>query len=191
MNPLVILAVVGYLALEWFAAVWLAALIGWGGVIVVLLALVLVGAAVMRRAGFAAARTLRPTTVDGLSVAETVSAERAQHMAGQVGDAGIVFVAGLLIAVPGLVSSALGLIALIPGVRAVVRSAVASRALRRMRDLGVDPRTGRPGTNYGGSGGGGVVPGEVIRDDQPGPNSGPAHQGPDGHIIEGRVIDPE
>ena len=94
MSAVVLLVLALYALLEVLAATWLAALIGWGWVLVVLAALVVVGSAVMRRAGLAAARSLRTGTQDGRAVptAGTRSA---------VGDASLQFLAGALIAVPG------------------------------------------------------------------------------------------
>ena len=89
----------------------------------------ILGAAVMRRAGFAAARSLRPVTVDGVAV-HAGRSSASSRSGREVGDAGGLFVAGLLIAVPGLVTSAVGLLLLIPPLRRARRRAV-SRAVRR------------------------------------------------------------
>ncbi|HSN06230.1 MAG TPA: FxsA family protein, partial [Candidatus Angelobacter sp.] len=130
MSPWPILAVALYVAVEWTAAAWLASTIGWGGVVLVMLALVLLGAGVMRRAGFAATRSLRPVRYDGSTVLPGATADAIGQVGRDVSDAGWLFVAGALIALPGLVTSAAGLLLLVPPVRRLVRSRV-TRSLRR------------------------------------------------------------
>jgi len=119
-----------YCVAEWFAASWLAAIIGWPGVLLVVGLGIIIGVAVMRRAGFAAARSLRPTQVDGVTVMPGGTQAAAEQVGREVGDASLVFVAGAMIALPGLITSALGLVLLIPPVRRLVRRSV-SRSVRR------------------------------------------------------------
>lgn len=171
-SPLTILTVVAYLVLEWLAASALASLIGWGGVLLTFAGLVIVGAAVMRRAGFAAAQSLRPVTVDGVTVAQGMTQQRAGEVGREVGDAGSLFVAGLLIAVPGLVTSAVGLVLLVAPVRRVAAGA-ASRSLRRRAQAAGIVVTGAAAT---------TVAGSVVRDEPP--------RAVRGEIIAGEVVDP-
>jgi UPF0716 protein FxsA len=174
MNPWVILAVVAYPVTEWFAASWLAGLIGWGGVFLVFGILMILGIAIMRRAGFAAARSVRPVTVDGVAVTPGMTQQRAGEVGRQVGDAGTLFVAGLLVAIPGLVTSAMGLALLLPPVRRAVRTFTARSVRRRAEAAGV-VFTARTTTVRGST-----VPGDVVREE-----SAP---GARGEIVSGEVI---
>lgn len=177
MSPWVILGVAGYVVLEWFVASWLASIIGWPGVFLTVAILVIVGAAVMRRAGFAAARSLRPVTVDGVTVQPAVTDERVGQVGREVGDAGSLFVAGLLIAIPGIVTSVVGLLLLIPPLRRAV-TRVVSRAVRRSAE-----RNGLVVTTTTTT-----VSGAVVREDEPRPVRGEIVSG---EVLEGRIVDDE
>lgn len=168
MGPWLILLLVIYPVTEWFAASWLAAYVGWGGVLLVVAALFLVGLAVMRRAGFAAARSLRPVQVDGATVLPGVTPDALSRAGRDVGDAGTLFVAGVLIAVPGLVTSAVGLLLLLPPVRSLVRRRVSRSVRRRASVSGFTVETTTT-----------TVQGTVVRDD--GPRERP-------QIIEGEIV---
>jgi UPF0716 protein FxsA len=173
-NPWVILIVVGYPVLEWLTASWLASVIGWGAVLLTFAVLVIVGAAVMRRAGFAAARSLRPVSVDGVVVSQAASADRLDQAGREVGDAGTLFVAGFLIAVPGLLTSAAGLLLLVPPVRRAVRGTVSRSVRRRAEAAGllIDARVASTTT----------VPGSVV--DEPG-STPPGAERPSGEPSPG------
>jgi UPF0716 protein FxsA len=177
MSPWVILGVAGYVVLEWFVASWLASVIGWGGVFLTVAVLVIVGAAVMRRAGFAAARSLRPVTVDGVAVQPAVTEERVGQVGREVGDAGGLFVAGLLIAIPGIVTSVAGLLLLITRLRRAVTQ-VLSRAVRRRAERSGLVVTATTAT----------VAGAVVREDEPRPMRGEIVSG---EVLEGRIVDDE
>ena len=165
MNPVIILGIAAYIGAEWLAARALAHLIGWGGVALVMMILFIIGMAVCRRAGFAALRGPEPIVVDGTRV----SAGPART----VGDAGLRFIAGLMIALPGLVTSAIGLILLIPGVRRGVGRFGATRIRRRAAAAGlILDENFRPSPFADGA-----VPGEVYR---------PA---PVRTVIEGEIVD--
>jgi UPF0716 protein FxsA len=153
----VLLGIGVYAVLEWFAASWLAGLIGWGGVALVVLVLVLVGAAVMRRAGFAAVRSLRPVSYDGANVIPAPTQESLTQAGRDAADAASLFVAGFLIALPGLVTSAVGLVLLVPPVRRVVRTRVSRSVRRRAEAAGLvhDARVTSVTT----------VQGDVVRED--------------------------
>ena len=180
-NPWIILVVVVYPVLEWLTASWLASQIGWGAVLLVVALLVIIGAAVMRRAGAAAARSLRPVRVDGATVMPAASQEQLTATGREVGDAGTVFVAGLLIAIPGLLTSTAGLILLVPPVRRAVRSGIARSVRRRAEAAGVvfDTRVTT-----------GTVPGSVLRDDTPG-QADPTDRPVRGEIISGEIVRPD
>jgi len=172
-NPWVILGLVLYVAVEWVTASWLATLVGWLGVLVVLLVLVLVGVLVMRRAGFAAIRSLRPVTYEGSTVRPGATAQTMTRVGRDVGDAGALFVAGVLIALPGLVTSLVGLVLLVPPVRRWARVRV-TRSLRRRAEAAGVVFDARATTT--------TVQGDVVREDVR----------PAGEIISGEIVrDPE
>ncbi len=171
MGLLILTGLVVYVVAEWFVAAWLAGLIGWGGVLLAVAVLVIVGSAVMRRAGFAAARSLRPVQSDGVTVIPgQVSPEQVGR---EVGDAGLVFLAGAMIAIPGIITSTLGLLLLIPPLRTFVRRTVSRSFRRRATAAGIvfeqtttingtvvredEPRPVR----------GEILQGEIVRDDDP------------------------
>jgi UPF0716 protein FxsA len=184
MSPWVILVVVGYVVLEWFVASWLASLIGWAGVFLTVAVLVIIGAAVMRRAGFAAARSLRPVTVDGVAVQPAVTEERVGQVGREVGDAGSLFVAGLLIAIPGLVTSGVGLLLLITPLRRAVSRTV-TRSLRRRAE-----RSGLVVTSTTTTVAGAVIREEPAGSTPPGPR--PVRgEIVSGEVLEGRIVDDE
>lgn len=174
MSAWVLLGIGLYLLVEWVVASWLAALIGWGGVVLVVLVLVIVGSAVMRRAGASAFRSLRPVQVDGVTVVQ------AQDAAAQVGrdvsDAGSLFVAGALIAVPGLVTSLVGLVLLVPPVRRGATRALSRWVRRRAERAGlvVDARATTVRT---------TVVGDVVREDVAEPDR-PVR----GEILQGEIV---
>lgn len=166
-----ILALALYAAVEWVAAAWLATAIGWGGVLLVMLVLVIVGAAVMRRAGFAATRSLRPVRYEGSTVLPGATPDTISQVGRDVSDAGALFVAGFLIALPGLVTSAIGLLLLVAPLRRVARSWSARSLRRRAEAAGVvfEARTTTA-----------TVQGDVVREDTPPP--------PRGEIISGEIV---
>jgi UPF0716 protein FxsA len=168
-NPWVILGLVLYVAVEWVVASWLATMIGWLGVLVVLLVLVLVGVVVMRRAGFAAMRSLRPVSYEGAAVMPGATPDTMSQVGRDVGDAGALFVAGFLIALPGIVTSVVGLVLLVPPVRRWSRVRV-TRSLRR--------RAEAAGVVFGARATTTTVQGDVVRDDVR----------PAGEIISGEIV---
>jgi len=172
MSAWVLLGIGVYAVLEWFAASWLAGLIGWGGVVLTVLVLMIVGAAVMRRAGFAAARSLRPVSYQGTTVRPATTEDTLTQVGRDAADAGSLFVAGFLIALPGLVTSLVGLVLLIAPVRRFA-SARFGRAVRRRAEaagLVYDARVSSVTT----------VQGDVVRDDDR-----PVR----GEIISGEIVD--
>lgn len=175
MSPLVIIGVIAYMAVEWLAASLLARWIGWGGVALVMMMLFIVGVAVCRRAGFSALRASSPVSVDGNLLVPPASADSSAAMKA-VGDAGLRFISGVAIAIPGLVSSALGLLMLIPGIRRAIGRTGARRLRLRAEAAGlILDEDFRPTTFRDGS-----VPGTVYRTDEP-KDSGTA--------IEGFIVD--
>ena len=178
MNPVFILGVICYIAVEWLAAAVLARWIGWGGVALVMMILFIVGVAVCRRAGFSALRATTPASVDGLIV---ISPDRQTSSSAMkaMGDAGLRFVAGVAIAPPGLVTSALGGFMLIPGIRRGIGALGTKRLRAQAQAAGlILDENFRPTTFNDGA-----VPGHVHRVDEPEPR-------PDsGTAIEGFIVD--
>ena len=157
MSPLAILIAVVYVGLEWLAAAWLASAIGWSWVLIVFIGLVVVGSAVMRRAGLAAAR----------SIGGAQDAAGVKQAGAAVGDASLVFVAGALIALPGLITSAFGLLMLIRPLRRVLGAGLVVWFGRQLRVRGMSMAS-----SYDASGNrvtrivpGDVVEGEVVPGD--------------------------
>ena len=167
-----LIVLVLYPVLEWITASWLAAIIGWGWVIVLVTALVFLGSLVMRRAGVSAATTLRDGTRAGQQAP-------AAGTGTAVGDASLLFVAGVLIALPGLVTSAIGLLMLIRPIRRVLGLGIIVLVTRRLSRSGYSLMStfAADGTKVTRVVPGDVVQGEVIRDvrrdDRP-PNQPPA-----------------
>ncbi|MEU0275173.1 FxsA family membrane protein [Streptomyces sp. NPDC006307] len=165
-RTLVPLAVAAWLVVE----IWLLTLVGGaaGGLTVfaLLVGAGILGAAVVKRAGRRAFRTLTETL------------QQQQAGAGPAPDRGstgngFLMLGGLLLMLPGLLSDVAGLLLLLPPVRAMA-GRYADRALdRRMRamvpgslgDAFQQARMHHPD--------GKVVQGEVIRPDAPGPRPGP------------------
>ncbi|MGP3984954.1 FxsA family membrane protein [Streptomyces sp. KR80] len=179
-RPFVPLAVAAWLVLE----IWLLTVVAdaFGGltVLLVLVAGVVLGGFVVKRAGRRAWRGL--TT--------NLSAAQAAAAAGRPVDATaaseesrgntLPMVGGLLLIMPGLISDAAGLLCLFPPTRALLRRSLERSLSRRMR-------TAPPGT-FGDAFGqsrirrahGKVVQGEVIRDDERrggGPGGEPPREG--------------
>lgn len=122
------LVVFGWPALEIATAWWVATIIGWGNLVGVVILSVVVGVVVIRAAGRAAFAELRKAQLAGVMPQGSARAH--------VG----LFLAGLLIAIPGLWSTAIGLILLFPPVRAILmpvaESWIVSRAgIRSQRTI--------------------------------------------------------
>lgn len=158
---MILLIALSYVVLEVLAAVVLASFVGWVWVFIILLSLFALGSALMRRAGMSAARSLRETTTSqGLP---GPGAGRA------VGDASLQFVAGALIALPGLISSGFGLVLLIPLLRRAVGAGVVLWFAARVRRGGMTMMTG---FDTNGRKTSRVVPGDVVEGEVI-PNPGP------------------
>lgn len=137
--------------------------IGLEWTLLLLLAVSLVGAVVVRREGARAWRAFRGAVASG------------RPPATEVADGAMLLVGGTLLLTPGFVTDAVGLLLVLPPTRALLRRRLTAAVARRMvvRTFGVDPRAapgpGRGGPAAGGprtSGGrvadGGVVEGEVV-----------------------------
>ncbi|MEV6110196.1 FxsA family membrane protein [Streptomyces sp. NPDC051940] len=157
------LVVAAWAVLEIWLLLWVGSRIGALGVVLLLLAGVVVGGYVIKRAGRRAWRGL----------AESLQPPAAGDPAGARPDGsgnGLTMLAGLLLMFPGFGSDVLGLLLLLPPVRGLVRrwgDRVIARSAPRGGPLGdlntafTQARIHRPD--------GKVVQGEVIRDDDPPP----------------------
>jgi UPF0716 protein FxsA len=162
-------------AVEIFVMVEVAGWIGVGWTLFALVAAAAVGSYVMRLAGAAGWRALRgQVAVDAAAGAPsggTVLTGRPDGAA--AADAALLFLAGLLLFLPGFLSDVVGLVLLVPLVRRLVRGATGAWFVRRF--TAVDGPGGvrlwvRNGT---------VVPGQVVREDGGPGASGPGNgQGP-------------
>ena len=81
---------------------------------------------------------------------------------GELADAALVLVGGLLLMLPGFATDIIGFLFLLPMTRPVARKLVAFFIARRLSRLGVPLRTG--------PGGGDVIPGETVPDPAPRPD---------------------
>jgi UPF0716 protein FxsA len=138
-------------------------------VLLLLLAGVLMGSAVVKRAGRRAFRNLNEALQRGGSPSRG-------------GGNGLMMLGGLLLILPGLISDALGLLLLVPPVQKAL-----GRYTERALERGL--RAASPGGGFGDAfqqarihrPDGKVVQGEVVRDDTPGggePGTGPWEQRP-------------
>jgi UPF0716 protein FxsA len=150
-------------AIEIYVVTRVAHAIGLGPTLLLLVAGAVLGGYVMRRAGASWWRALRTrvTAADGTPVTGGRPDGRA------AAQAGLLFLAGLLIFLPGFVSDAVGLLLLLPPVRAGLQAGVAAWFVRRFTAVsgpgGVRIWSRGPGT--GDASGGGVIQGDVIRGD--------------------------
>ncbi|NBE52905.1 FxsA family membrane protein [Streptomyces boluensis] len=165
------LGIAAWMVLEVWLLTVVASAAGGFTVFLLLLGGVLLGGVVIKRAG---RRAFKGWSEQLQQAQRGEMPERNERSGGNA----LTMVAGLLIMMPGLVSDALGLLCLLPPVRAVLTKRVERSMERRMRKAGPgtfenafqQARMHRPD--------GKVVQGEVIRDDAPtGPDAGP-EQGP-------------
>jgi UPF0716 protein FxsA len=137
---------------------------------------VMAGVSVMRRAFRSWRRQAASLGAGGSGAGGVVAPSPAavSQAATASGDAALVWLAGLLLFLPGLISDAVGLLLLIPPVRRLVRRRVGRAFTDRVAVV-----RGRFGV--WGAGGpfveGEVIRGEVIREDGPPPNRGPGERG--------------
>jgi UPF0716 protein FxsA len=173
-------------AVEIFVIVEVARWIGVGWTLLALVAGAAVGSYVMRLAGAAGWRALRGQVAVDPGAAtgspETVVIGRPDPTA--AADAALLFLAGLLLFLPGFISDAVGLVLLVPLVRRLVRGATGAWLVRRFTAV-----EGPGGTRVWVRNGR-VVPGQVVRDDgspgsgpgsNPGGPAGPPQPLPPGH----------
>ncbi|WP_052592949.1 FxsA family protein [Luteipulveratus mongoliensis] len=163
------------LLLEVLVLILVARAIGWW-TLPALLVLSFIGLIVISRTGRRSWREMRDLGRTGKAPERSAS------------DAVINVIGGVLLLVPGFVTAVIGLVLLIPASHRPVRrlaSFLAARGVWQAAGVRV----------YGGAGrsfGGGVVPGQVVQDDQTPPtrSPGPAPSDPsEPRVIEGRIVD--
>jgi UPF0716 protein FxsA len=144
-------------AIEIFVIVQVAHAIGFALTLLALVAAAFLGSYVMRRAGASWWRALRGrvATADGAVVTGQLPDGRA------AADAALLFLAGLLIFLPGFVSDGVGLVLLLPPVRALLQAATAAWFVRRFTAVS-GPGGARIWTRQDR-----IVKGDVVREDGP------------------------
>ena len=134
-------AVFGYPLAELLAAMLVASLIGWGWTLLLVVAGIPAGMAIMRNAGEASFAAMRV-------------AARTGHLPADAGGShALQFLAGLLIAVPGFITDIAGLLLLIPPVQRLIGRRIGARIV--VAGGGATFATGD------------VVPGSVVEDTTP------------------------
>jgi UPF0716 protein FxsA len=144
-------------AIEIFVIVTVVHAIGFGATLLLLVAGGVLGSYVMRRAGASWWRALRGQvrTADGTAATgQRPDGRAAAHAA-------LLFLAGLLIFLPGFVSDAVGLLLLLPPVRGLLQAATAAWFVRRFTAV-----SGPGGVRiWDRPSAGGPVPGDIVRGD--------------------------
>lgn len=179
--------VIAFPVIEIVLIIWVGNTLGWGWTGLILAACVVVGLLVMRAAGrdaFGAVMRPMERHQPFVEIDETTGTARTVHPAPQptkdeVDEAtrqlrrsGWLFMAGVLIAVPGFISTALGLLLLLPPVRAIAaKRAPTPPGRSRVVIVGetVDGAASTPSAydpESSGQSGGTVIRGEIL----PGPN---------------------
>jgi len=170
------LVVFGYPLLEILTIVGVAQLIGWGWTILILIAGIPIGFTVMSRAGRSAFASMREASRDG------------RIPEGSAGTHALSFLAGALIAVPGLWSDLAGVLLLLAPVQHLLRRRYGPRVTAFTSTAG-----GLRPPSFGTSD---VIKGTVIHTDDTEPNrpeqpnhpeqtDGPAGAGPSGAVGSG------
>jgi UPF0716 protein FxsA len=162
-RTLVLVGVAVWLALEIWLLTLVADVAGGFTVFLLIVAGIVVGAGVVKRAGRRAFAKLNRTVRGG---------SEAQEMTGRGEGNALTMLGGLLLMIPGLVSDAAGLLLLLPPVQKAVgrfTENALEKSLRKaspgsLGDVFQQARVHRPD--------GKVVQGEVIREDRPEPDGG-------------------
>ncbi|HEU0101678.1 MAG TPA: FxsA family protein [Mycobacteriales bacterium] len=153
MKPaLLVLALIAVPIVELYVILQVGQQIGALATVVLLVAVSLLGAALLRREGARAWRAFREATLRGRVPAR------------EVADGFLVLLAGALLLTPGFATDVVGLLLLLPPVRAVLRRWLTSYATRAMIDgLTAGPPGGGPGRPPG-RGSERVIDGDVVED---------------------------
>ncbi len=111
--------------------------IGWGWALLGLIGLSLLGVLVIRGT-FKAGRAIANSTVGTATDPLKVGSDDLTSLGKQTADAGFRLLAGILLVIPGYVTGVVGLLLLLPPVRALARAAAGNAMVRRY------PRCRRP-----------------------------------------------
>lgn len=133
--------IVGYPIAEAATLIWFGSTFGWFQLVLLLGALFVAGVVAMRLAGDQAFATLtnanrraaafgvqNPDGSEQVVQGPAATPAELQQATRDLGRSSLLFVAGLFLAVPGLISSAIGLVMLIPGVRGWLGRRIAASA---------------------------------------------------------------
>lgn len=150
-----LIAFLAYVVIEFLIADWLAHWFGWPAVIGLFAVGFVTGLLVLRAAGIKAAGAL------------TQVARSGELGGNDMGDSGLLFLGGVLLAVPGILTDAAGILLIIPWTRRICRRPLAAFLGRGLRAQGVTVITTatRTGAQPTGMPPGDVIRGEVIRGD--------------------------
>ena len=154
--PLLVLILVALPIAEIALLIQLGHMIGLGWTLLLLLAEAVFGAWLLRHEGTRAWKAL----VDAFGSGRMPT--------GELADAALVLVGGIMFILPGLVTDVIGLFCILPITRPVARSLIAVLVSHRMATSGVTMPTRRPGA--GGSAD--VIEGEVVPDTTQRPTPG-------------------
>lgn len=169
-------AVFGYPLAELLAAMLVASWIGWGWTLLLVIAGVPAGMAIMRNAGEASFNAMRV-------------AARTGHLPADAGGShALQFLAGLLIAVPGFITDVAGLVLLLPPVQQMVGRRIGARIVVAGGGAAFASGDVIPGDVIPGD----VVPGDVVAedgrtDDQ---RADDGRGGADDPVIRGVIVNP-
>jgi UPF0716 protein FxsA len=189
MRPLGLVAIGTFLLVivEITVFVLVAQAIGWGWAVLIGLATMLIGAMLLKREGVRAWRRFRAAVGEG------------RPPGGEVSDGLTGLLGALLLLTPGFLTDAVGLLLLVPPIRALARNQVRRVAERRISPAAAgdlfgprfvrarrDPVPGPPTPAGTGAGAGSASPGSP---GSPADATGPADV-VEGEIVEGEIIDP-
>lgn len=147
--PLVLVAMVALPILEIYLIVQVGQLIGIWWTLAILIGEALLGSWLMRREGSRASKALSEAYASG------------KMPTGELADAALILVGGVLLVMPGFVTDLFGLLFLLPFTRPLARKVLAYFLARRMSRLGLStPYLQRDVT---------VIKGETVPDPQQGP----------------------
>ena len=136
MPALLVVALVVVPLVELYVLIQVGQVLGASVTLAVLLVVSLLGAALLRREGARTWQSFRQATAQG------------RVPAAEVADGFLVLLAGAFLLTPGVVTDAVGLLLLLPPVRAVLRRRLSAYAARRLLADGL-PGAGRPGSGPG------------------------------------------
>jgi UPF0716 protein FxsA len=145
---------------EIYVMVLVADQLGWGLTLLGLVCLSLLGVLVIRGTARAAREIARSTT--SMSMAEV------PRTGTQAADAGFRLLAGILLVVPGFITGLVGLLLLVPPIRALARAGAGTTIVRRYPGMQATFTRIRLTTTDPGN----VVRGEVVDPDEPGRGEG-------------------